>query len=198
LFIVSVVLALSVSAICSMLEATLLSFTPTQVAELTNRQPRLGALWQRFKSNIERPIAVILLVNTAAHTIGATVAGAQFETVFGDEGVIWFSLVFTYLMLQFTEILPQDARGASQPATRAAHRAAARLSRPRAVPDPRRGPPDQSALRRAASRRDARGRPGDRGARWSGEDLQVHQPAPGARHQGRDPHEPSPRAIVKT
>jgi putative hemolysin len=107
LFIVSVVLALSVSAICSMLEATLLSFTPTQVAELTNRQPRLGALWQRFKSNIERPIAVILLVNTAAHTIGATVAGAQFETVFGDEGVIWFSLVFTYLMLQFTEILPK-------------------------------------------------------------------------------------------
>ncbi len=107
LFIVSVVLALAVSFLCSLLEATLLSLTPSQVAELTTRQPRLGGLWQSFKGNIERPIAVILLVNTAAHTIGATMAGAQFELVFGDTGVIWFSLIFTYLMLQFTEILPK-------------------------------------------------------------------------------------------
>jgi len=107
LFISSVVLALAVSALCSLLEAALLSLTPTQVAELTNSQPRVGALWQSFKANIERPIAVILLINTAAHTIGATMAGAQFELVFGDKGVIWFSLIFTYLMLQFTEILPK-------------------------------------------------------------------------------------------
>ena len=106
-FILSVVIALAVSALCSLLEATLLSLTPSQVAELTNRQPRIGTLWQNFKGNIERPIAVILFINTAAHTIGATVAGAQFEKVFGDKGVIWFSLIFTYLMLQFTEILPK-------------------------------------------------------------------------------------------
>ena len=107
LFIASLVLALAVSALCSLLEATLLSLTPSQVAELANRQPKLGAVWQRFKDNIERPIAVILLINTAAHTIGATMAGAQFELVFGDAGVLWFSLIFTYLMLQFTEILPK-------------------------------------------------------------------------------------------
>jgi putative hemolysin len=107
LLIVSLVLALSVSALCSLLEATLLSFTPSQVAELASRQPGIGAVWQRFKHNIERPIAVILLINTAAHTIGATMAGAQFELVFGDHGVLAFSLVFTYVMLQFTEILPK-------------------------------------------------------------------------------------------
>jgi CBS domain containing-hemolysin-like protein len=107
LFIISVLLALGVSGLCSLLEATLLSFTPTQVAELKSRRPRMGALWQGFKANIEKPIAVILLINTAAHTIGATLAGAQFELVFSDEGVIWFSLIFTYLMLQFTEILPK-------------------------------------------------------------------------------------------
>jgi len=107
LFVVSVTLALSISAFCSLLEATLLSFTPAQVADLSARQPRLGAIWQRFKANIERPIAVILLINTAAHTIGATLAGAQFEAAFGPEGLIWFSLAFTYVMLQFTEILPK-------------------------------------------------------------------------------------------
>ena len=32
-----------------------------------------------LKTNIERPIAAILIVNTAAHTIGASVAGAEFD-----------------------------------------------------------------------------------------------------------------------
>lgn len=107
LFIFSVALALGISGMCSLLEATLLSYTPSQVADLEKRRPRIGRLWKVFKSDIEKPIAVILLINTAAHTIGATIAGSQFELLFGDEGVIWFSLIFTALMLQFTEILPK-------------------------------------------------------------------------------------------
>jgi CBS domain containing-hemolysin-like protein len=98
------------SGLCSLLEATLLSFTPSQVAALEARRPRVGAIWRRFKDNIEKPIAVILVVNTTAHTVGATVAGSTFESAFGvrgQAGVIIFSVVFTYLMLQFTEILPK-------------------------------------------------------------------------------------------
>jgi putative hemolysin len=69
LFFVAVATALGISAICSLLEATLLSVTPSQVAELSARRPRVGAIWRRFKHDIERPIAVILILNTAAHTI---------------------------------------------------------------------------------------------------------------------------------
>jgi CBS domain containing-hemolysin-like protein len=107
IFLASVLAALLISALCSLLEAAVLSFTPTQVAELSRRRPRLGGMWQHFKAHIERPIAVILILNTAAHTIGATVAGAKFDELYGGEGVLWFSLLFTYLMLQFTEILPK-------------------------------------------------------------------------------------------
>ncbi|MHB8866741.1 MAG: CNNM domain-containing protein, partial [Pirellulaceae bacterium] len=107
LFIVSVSMALLISAICSLMEATLLSLTPSQVAELAHRQPKLGAIWQRFKANVQPPIATILLLNTAAHTIGASVAGSQFDELFGDEWILAFSLVFTFVMLQFTEILPK-------------------------------------------------------------------------------------------
>lgn len=98
---------MSISAMCSLMEATLLSLTPSQVAQLAASRPRLGAVWQRFKANIERPIAAILILNTAAHTIGASVAGAEFDELFGDQWILVFSLVFTYLMLQFTEILPK-------------------------------------------------------------------------------------------
>ena len=107
LFVVSVSLALLISAICSLMEATLLSMTPSQVADLAHRQPKTGAIWQRFKANIQPPIAAILFLNTAAHTIGASVAGSQFDELYGDEWILAFSLVFTFVMLQFTEILPK-------------------------------------------------------------------------------------------
>jgi CBS domain containing-hemolysin-like protein len=108
LLVFSVSFALGISFVCSILEATLLSVTPSQVAGLAQRRPLIGAIWQRFKNNIEKPIAVILVTNTAAHTIGATIAGAQFESAYGSSGLIVFSIVFTYLMLQFTEILPKS------------------------------------------------------------------------------------------
>ncbi|MHB8972468.1 MAG: hemolysin family protein [Pirellulaceae bacterium] len=107
MFVASVSLALLISAMCSLMEATLLSLTPSQVADLTHRQPRMGAIWQRFKANIQPPIAVILSLNTAAHTIGASVAGSQFNKLYGDEWILAFSLVFTFVMVQFTEILPK-------------------------------------------------------------------------------------------
>lgn len=107
LFIVSVSLALLISAMCSLMEATLLSLTPSQVADLAHRQPKMGAIWQRFKANIQPPIAVILSLNTAAHTIGASVAGSEFNELYGDEWILAFSLVFTFVMVQFTEILPK-------------------------------------------------------------------------------------------
>lgn len=107
LLVVALVVALGISALCSLLEATLLSLSPLQVATLSMRHPKAGSIWQGFKKNIERPISVILILNTAAHTIGATVAGAQFEYLYGPQWLIVFSLLLTYAMLQFTEILPK-------------------------------------------------------------------------------------------
>lgn len=107
LFITSILVALCVSFFCSLLEATVLSLTPTQVADIASKRPMLGNIWHSFKTNIERPLTVILVINTAAHTIGASVAGAQFSKLFGSKWIMLFSLVFTFLMLQFTEILPK-------------------------------------------------------------------------------------------
>lgn len=107
LFIVGVSISLVISFICSLAEASLLSLTPSQVADISNKHPAIGSIWQRMKANIERPIAVILILNTTAHTIGASVAGSQFATLFGDEWILAFSLLFTIVMLQFTEILPK-------------------------------------------------------------------------------------------
>jgi putative hemolysin len=107
LLIVSIVAAVLLSAICSLMEAAMLSLTPSQVADLSSRHRAAAAIWQRFKRHIEKPIAAILVVNTAAATIGATVAGAQVEHLYGRKGVIVFSILFTFLILQFGEMLPK-------------------------------------------------------------------------------------------
>ncbi len=107
IFIASVAAALCISFLCSLMEAALLSLTPSQVADLSARHPGIGAIWRRFKTNIEQPIAAILILNTAAHTIGASVAGAKFDELFGDEWIWLFSILFTLAMLQYTEILPK-------------------------------------------------------------------------------------------
>ncbi|MBX9766192.1 MAG: CNNM domain-containing protein, partial [Bdellovibrionales bacterium] len=92
----------------SLVEAALLSMSPSQVARISEANPRLGEIWQKLKLRVDRPLAVILILNTSAHTIGASFAGAQFDDLYGEEWIWLFSLVFTYLMLQFAEILPKS------------------------------------------------------------------------------------------
>lgn len=107
ILLISLAVAFGVSFVCSLTEAVLLSLTPSQIARMHERHPRAAAIWQRFKTRIDRPIAVILILNTTAHTIGASTAGAQFDELYGHRWLWVFSIAFTYVMLQFTELLPK-------------------------------------------------------------------------------------------
>jgi CBS domain containing-hemolysin-like protein len=77
MLVVYISLALGVSFLCSLLEATLLSLTPTYLASLDSKRPKLAKLWRSFKEDIDKPLAAILSLNTIAHTVGAAGAGAQ-------------------------------------------------------------------------------------------------------------------------
>lgn len=107
LFIVSIAIALGVSFLCSIMEAALLSITPSKIAVIAERFPATGRICREFRKDIEKPIAVILILNTAAHTFGASIAGAEFDELFGNRYIWIFSLAFTVMMVQYTEILPK-------------------------------------------------------------------------------------------
>ncbi|MBR2003540.1 MAG: DUF21 domain-containing protein [Thermoguttaceae bacterium] len=106
-FLASFLTALCVSALCSLAESVLLSLSTAQIAEIKEKNKRIGEIWEGFKKNVDAPITSILAVNTAAHTIGASLAGAAFAKEFGDSKLWIFSVIFTFLMLQYTEILPK-------------------------------------------------------------------------------------------
>ncbi|MFI3290309.1 MAG: CNNM domain-containing protein [Opitutales bacterium] len=99
--------ALVISFSCSILEAALLSISSGKIALISKKKPKIGKVCEELKGDIEKPIAVILILNTTAHTFGAAIAGAQFDKSFGSEHIWLFSLVFTVFMVQFTEILPK-------------------------------------------------------------------------------------------
>ena len=107
LLIASMAMAIFVSFLCSLLESALLSLTPSQLADITAKNPRKGDLVGKLKDDIEKPLAVILICNTAAHTIGAAIAGAEFAKLFGAPWLGVFTLAFTLVMVQYTEILPK-------------------------------------------------------------------------------------------
>ena len=102
---VSVVLV--VSFLCSIFESVLLSLTRPQVEVLIQDGKPAGRLLAGFKENMDVPIAAILILNTAAHTIGAAVAGASYTNALGTSTLWIFSIVFTIAVLLFTEIIPK-------------------------------------------------------------------------------------------
>ena len=107
LFIVSICCALLSSMMCSLFEATLLSVSTPHVEMMAETHPRQAKAMRQFKENIEAPITAILALNTVSNTIGATVAGAAAVSLFGQQGLVWFSLTFTLGILLFAEILPK-------------------------------------------------------------------------------------------
>jgi CBS domain containing-hemolysin-like protein len=107
LLILFVTLAIGVSFLCSILEAVLLSITPSYMAVLEKDRPKLSARLVHLKADIDRPLAAILTLNTIAHTVGAAGAGAQAAVVFGDASLGIFSAVLTLLILVLSEIIPK-------------------------------------------------------------------------------------------
>ncbi len=107
LLIFYVSLALGISFLCSIMEAVLLSVSPSFVARTEREHARLGRRLRSLKENVDQPLAAILSLNTIAHTVGAAGAGAQAAFVFGDAYVGVISAVLTFLILVISEIIPK-------------------------------------------------------------------------------------------
>lgn len=107
LLIIYILIALCVSFVCSLLEAGLLTITPSAVASAKQRGARWAPKMEVLKADIDRPLAAILTLNTVAHTMGAAGAGAQYAKVFGNTGEAIFAGILTLAILVVTEIIPK-------------------------------------------------------------------------------------------
>lgn len=107
LLITYVLIALGFSFLCSLLEATLLTITPTTVQTAKQKGAKWAASMEVLKSDIDRPLSAILTLNTVAHTMGAAGAGAQYARLYGNGTEAVFAGILTFAILIFTEIIPK-------------------------------------------------------------------------------------------
>ena len=103
----SVSFAIIIAALCSVCEAALYSVPVSHIEIISQSHKRIGRILMGLKKDIHRPITAVLTLNTIANTAGATVSGAAAVAVFGPDSMVWFSVIFTLVILLFSEILPK-------------------------------------------------------------------------------------------
>jgi CBS domain containing-hemolysin-like protein len=97
---------IGVSALCSVLEAMVLSTSTTDIEALKARHPLRG-----YRSDIEGTSSAILSLNTVANTLGATLVGGLASQIFGagsQISLIYFPIGMTLGILIFSEIIPKN------------------------------------------------------------------------------------------
>lgn len=95
------------SALCSTLEATLLSTPISFITGLEEQGVKGAKRLKQLKQHPDRPISAILCLNTIANTVGASIVGSLVYEVYGDAIVGVFSTIFTFAILIFAEIIPK-------------------------------------------------------------------------------------------
>ena len=89
----------------------MLSITPTYAQLKLQEGSVIGRQLEAFKSNIDRPLAAILTLNTIAHTVGAIGVGDQAAKIWADANPMITSVVIPTVMvlaiLILSEIIPK-------------------------------------------------------------------------------------------
>ncbi|WP_397364285.1 CNNM domain-containing protein [Olleya sp. R77988] len=104
------VISIFFSFLCSILEAVLLSVTPTFINVKKQEGKAFATNLEELKKDVDRPLIAILTLNTIAHTVGAILVGKEAEGLYGSEGgygVFIVSAVMTILILVASEIIPK-------------------------------------------------------------------------------------------
>ena len=118
LLILFFLLSIGFSFLCSILEAVLLSVTPSFVNQKLQAGTLTGTLLSEYKKDIDRPLSAILTLNTIAHTVGAIGVGAMAGDVFGKNYIHFgdffklsyesiIATVMTLAILILSEIIPK-------------------------------------------------------------------------------------------
>ena len=108
LLVIYLCLAIGVSFICSILEAVLLSITPSYVESKIAQDPKSGRILKKVKKdNLDQSISAILILNTFAHTMGAAGVGSQAIQLFGAKWESLIAVLLTLAILYLSEIIPK-------------------------------------------------------------------------------------------
>jgi CBS domain containing-hemolysin-like protein len=100
LLIIFATISIFFSFMCSILEAVLLSITPTFINLKKSEGAEYANQLETFKKDVDKPLIAILTINTIAHTVGAILVGVQAKVAYAE---MYGTNVKTILGIQITE-----------------------------------------------------------------------------------------------
>lgn len=98
---------LLISFLCSILESVLMTSPLSYITMKMENGDKAAQKMLQYKTDIDKPIAAILSLNTIANTVGAAGVGRQASALFGSAGFGIISAITTFLILIFAEIIPK-------------------------------------------------------------------------------------------
>jgi CBS domain containing-hemolysin-like protein len=96
------VVSIFFSFLCSILEAVLLSITPTFINVKKHEGKDYADTLLALKADVDKPLIAILTLNTIAHTVGAILVGVQAKSAYAE---LYGSSTSTILGISFSEDL---------------------------------------------------------------------------------------------
>jgi CBS domain containing-hemolysin-like protein len=106
--VLAIIFTLSVTFVCSLTEALILSTTIAEIEALKHRRPKRGQLLELLKLGLGDTMSAILTLNTIAITLGSVVIGGLVAHLFGETLIAVASAAMTFTILVFSEVLPKN------------------------------------------------------------------------------------------
>ncbi len=109
LFIISISIAVPLvfSCLLSAAETAITAMSTAKIYKLKKDGSKRAAVISELKEDKEGLISTILLANNSCNILASTMATAFLIKVFGDEGVIYATIIMTLLIIVFAEVLPK-------------------------------------------------------------------------------------------
>ena len=99
--IITVLIVVLSSALCSGAEAALFSVSIVKVRQLSNSNKKEGKALLSIRENMSRPIAAIVVLNNIANIVGSVIAGGIATVTLGNKWLGLFSGCLTFLVIIF-------------------------------------------------------------------------------------------------
>jgi Mg2+/Co2+ transporter CorB len=107
--ILAIAVTLTVSFVCSLFEALVLSSTVAEIEALKKSHPRSGQRLELIKHEIDETISAILTLNTIANGLGSVVIGALGAHLLQDDRKLaLLTIAFGAVLLVGAEVLPKN------------------------------------------------------------------------------------------
>jgi len=107
ILIVSIIALLLISAFFSGSETALMSSSKPKLHKMEKEGNSSAARVNRVIACPERLLSTILLGNNLVNIAASALTTGLFIKLFGDTGILWATLIMTFLVLIFAEILPK-------------------------------------------------------------------------------------------